>query len=390
MNFYSVHRDETPLLVIDFYNLAFGVGSNNIYDTICAGGHQTVLNAWNKTLTALKATGSSLVFFVDLNVQEDKIAEWLRRRNKEFELYKQLYFAIENGTLLDYTRSADISSVLGSTLRAMIMMAKEFGDVHYSFRHECDLETARYATRHNALAIISSDTDFLIFAGRWRYWSAKDLHIDTLNQVKTIEFNRNGLAKICSLSQHQLPLLATLLTNDFTHDYFDRLRDFYNKLGPMKSVIENVASYVKRVGSAHLTDLDIRRLTQHVFGKADEKIQRLIRQSLNSYDLDYPDAVIDDPLEQKLLNTDVYDTYIYFMGNIQDIILGIYDMRDCKGETNFSALLIDWAKRKTGIVTKRNNEPYTFTLLTKKYFYEDYAIHKEEAIHPECKFLKMC
>ncbi|XP_055309991.1 uncharacterized protein LOC129573501 isoform X2 [Sitodiplosis mosellana] len=188
-----------------------------------------------------------------------------------------------------------------------------------------------------------------------------------LNQMRTIEFNRNGLATICSLSQHHLPLLATLLTNDFTHDYYDQLVNFYTSLGPMKFVVKNVARYVKKVGSAHLSDLDIRRLTQHAFGEADNKIQRLIRQSLDSYNIDFPPVIIEDPMELKLLNTGMYELYMYYMGEIQDIILGMYDMRDCKSETNLPLLLTDWA----------------FTLLTKKQFNEDYIIHKEEPIYPE-------
>lgn len=376
---------ETPLLVIDFFNLSFCMGSNNMYAIICAGGHQAVLNTWNKTLTALKATGCSLVFFVDVNIQEDKIQEWLDRRNREFKIYKKLYLIIGLGELPIYLSQLKESSVLSTTLRAMAKMANTFGEVHYSFRHECDQETAQYATRHNALAVISSDTDFLIFDGPWKYWSANDLHFGPFNQMRTIEFNRKGLAAVCALSQRHLPLLATLLTNDFTHGYYDQLSDFYNKLGPIKYRIPNVACYVKKVGSEKLTDLDIRRLTQHAFGKADDKIQRLIKRSLDSYNIDYPDVVIDDPIEQKLVNTDMYEPYVYFMGAIQDIILGLYDMRNCKSEINFPELLTEWAKRKTGIVRNGSGDSYTFTLLIKKHFDEDYAAHTEMPIYPECK-----
>ena len=82
----------------------------------------------------------------------------------------------------------------------------------------------------------------------------------------------------------------------------------------------------------------------------------------------------------------MYEPYMYYMGSIQDIIFGIYDMRDCRSETNLPWLLTDWAKRKTGIVRHRiKDDSYTFTLLTKKKFNEDYKIHKEEPIYPQCK-----
>lgn len=376
-----------PLLVIDFYNLCFRLGSNiTALDSVCGGGHQAIFDAWKKLLSALKATGASLVFFVDLNVQEGKIDEWLRRRNDEFKAFVELYGFIELGLTKEYLSDATEGCMPGSAFNAIIMISKTFGDVHYSFRYECDLEMAQYATRQNALAIISSDTDFLIFDGPWRYWSAKDLHIGSFNQLRTIEFNRKGLQSVCSLSQHQLPLLATLLTNDYTHEYHDQLLNFYNSLGPMQYVVKNVARYVKKVGSVYMSDLDIRRLTQHVFGKSDDKIQRLIRQSLDSYNIDFVPLVVEYPLEQTLLNTAMYEPYVYYMGSIQDIILGVYDMRDCKAETNLPWLLTDWAKRKTGIVRHRGkDDAYTFTLLAKKQFNEDYKIHNEKPIYPQCK-----
>lgn len=375
------------MLVIDFYNLCFCLGSNiTALDTVCSGGRQAIFEEWKKLLTALKATGAALVFFVDLNVHEGKVDEWLRRRNREFESHWELYGFIELGLISAILSDASEGCVPGSAVHAMIKISKTFGDVHYSFRHECDLEMAQYAMRENALAIVSSDTDFLIFDGSWRYWSAKDLHIGPLNQLRTIEFNRKGLETVCSLSQYHLPLLATLLTNDFTHEYHDQLLNFYNSLGPMKYVVKNVARYVKKVGSVYLSDLDIRRLTQHAFGRADDKIQRLIRQSLDSYNIDFVPVIVEYPLEKTLLNTAMYEPYIYYMGSIQDIILGLYDMRDCRSETNLPWLLADWAKRKTGIVRHQiKDDSYTFTLLTKKQIKEDYKAHKEEPIYPQCK-----
>lgn len=197
-----------------------------------------------------------------------------------------------------------------------------FGDFHYSVKNECDAEIAQYAKRHSAFAVITSDTDFLIFDGSYKRWSAKDIQImDSLKstedtEIWTIEFNQSALKNCLSLSQHHLPLFATLLTNDFTRGYFDKLVGFYKSLGPFKYRVENVARYVRKVGSTPLSNLDIRRLTQHTFGKSDAKIQSLIRQSLDSYNIDLPAPILDDPLEEKLLylNSDMYKYYMLHMG----------------------------------------------------------------------------
>ncbi|XP_031638346.1 uncharacterized protein LOC116350635 [Contarinia nasturtii] len=375
------HPGQKPILVIDFYNLCFSLTAN-IHDSVCGGDDQKSSNSLRKILSTLKDAGCSLVFFMDLNVQEGKIDEWLSRRNAEFQSNIILYDRI--GLLpLSELFDTDEGAVLGSTLNALKAIAKTYGEFHYSSRYECDLETAQYATQNNALAILSSDTDFLIFDGPWKNWSIHDLHFYRTNEIRTIEFDRNGLAKVCSLSRYQLPLFATLLGNDFTKKYEDQLEKFYNSLGPFKYRIRNVAAYARKVGSEYLSDLDIRRLSQHVFGKADKKIQQVIRDSLDSYNIDIPSATIDDPLEEKLLNTDMYEPYTYLMGTILDIILDCYDMRGCKPEANYPLLIADWYKRNVGILRQRNNDSeFTFTILMKKSIDVGYKAYTETPIYP--------
>lgn len=61
-------------------------------------------------------------------------------------------------------------------------------------------------------------------------------------------------------------------------------------------------------------------------------------------------------------------------------------MRGCKPGANITLLLIDWLKRKTGIVKQRfEDDSITFKVLAKKGVDEDFMVHIEKPIYPDCK-----
>ncbi|XP_031625913.1 uncharacterized protein LOC116342439 [Contarinia nasturtii] len=374
----------TPIIVIDFLSLTNGVVKKD-EDIICGGRHKIALNRWKELLNALKGTGSELVFFSDLTIQEGKIDEWLLRRDEEFEVYTEVYDLISSGIpLSEVVANQTNRKALTSTFYGMAIIAQNYGQFHYSIRHECDLEIAQYAKRNGALAVISNDTDFLIFDGEWRFWSSQDIKIIHSNRLKTIEFNRNGIANICSLATYQLPLFSTLLANDFTHIYYNQLARFYCTMGPMKYRIKNVARYVRRVGHVNLNDSDITQIIQHVFGYIDDDLQRVFRQSLNAYNTDFPAIHIDDPLEKKLLLTKMYRPYMSNLSSINGFTLPYYDMRGSATNTiSFSMMLIHWIQRRKGILRQTSKESQTFLVLAKKEINQHFMAHSEEPIYPE-------
>lgn len=382
------HPGQKPIIVIDFLSLTIGVPRRQ-EDVICGGRHKITLDEWRRILNALKSTDCSLVFFSDLKIQEGKIEEWCARRNEEFTIYTELYDLIECGTTLteiirqqtDQQRKA-----LSSTFKGMAVIASSYGEFISSVRHECDLEIAQYAKEHNALAVLTNDTDFLIFDGSWRLWSTQYIHVTKSNRLNTTEYNRHGLVNIFSLSQKQLPLFATLLANDFTHVYYNQLARFYCSMGPMKFRIHNVARYVRRFRNNNLSDEDIKQIIYDVFGYVDANIEEIFRQSLASYKTDIPLVPIDDTLEKKLLNTKMYRVYMTSNSSVEGLTMCYHDMRGYKADSILPMLQIGWMKRRRGIVNRRNkNKSITFTLLAKKSIDEHFMPTTEENIYPDCK-----
>ncbi|XP_031628378.1 constitutive coactivator of PPAR-gamma-like protein 1 [Contarinia nasturtii] len=383
-NWKSAHPQKTPIIVVDFLSLAIGITTDKS-DAICGGRHQIVLNSWKKLLDAFQATGCELVFFSDLGIQEAKIDVWNGRRDQEFQTNVDLYNMIEHGLPLSrIVAENDDKCTLKSLFYGMAQVARRYGEFHYSTKYECDLEIAQYAKQHNCLAVITNDTDFLIFDGAWKLWSPSDVRLTPANRLTTVEYNRNSLANKCLLSQNQLPLFATLIGNDFTHGCYDQLGKFHGSLGPFRMKFQNVANFVRLVWRANLTDSDIQKIVVRVFGYADDEKNEMIKNSIKSYDTNFIPAAIDDPIEEKLQNTALYRIYMDNMCPIYGSSLGFYDMRGSEAIINIPKLLNDWIKRRKGILLQRyNNKSLTFTLLAKRNVNENCLAYTETPIYPD-------
>lgn len=355
-------------------------------DIICGGRHKIALDSWKQILNALKASGCSLVFYSDLHLQESKIDTWLARRNGRFDFYASIYQLIGIGASLDMIVAAIAkeTQALMTTFDGMEVIAHTYGEFHHAIKYECDVELAQYANQHNAMAIISDDTDFLIFEGSWKLWSCSDFKLSATNQATTTEYNRNGVANICSLSQYQLPLFATLAGNGFIK--YEQLVGFHRSLGPMSDKIKNIAHFVRGFNSNPLSDSNIEGISQRVFGCSDSKTKLLIRQGIDSYKTNFPSPTIVDHLELKLLKTNMYRAYASHMYHIQGITMQYYDMQNPDSSISFPMLLTQWLKRRIGVLrNKSKHNPFTFTLLAKKDVDQFYVAHKETAIYPDCK-----
>lgn len=327
----------------------------------------------------------ALVFFSDLNIQMGKIDEWLSRRNNEFDYYTNLYDAIVSGKSLSTIVAEQVGNgekrSITSVFYGMAVIAHQYGEFFFSTKHEADLELAQYAKNHEAMAVISDDTDFLIFEGSWRLWSAQNIQITPTNQLKTLEYNRQGIANKLALSTHQLPLFATLMGNDFTKPYFNELSNLYKQIGGFRNKIQNIARFIRNMNQ----DINIRRIVQLMCGSANNEMEQLIKNSIDSYNTDFLPAIPSDPIEMKLLHTNMYRPYMGNMGLVHGLTMPFYDMRGyVPTHTNLANLLTDWIKRRKGVVLSGRTDSSSFTLLARRSFHEKCMAHAETLTRPDC------
>lgn len=155
----------------------------------------------------------------------------------------------------------------------MEMIAQTFGEMRFTVDHECDVEMANYAKQHHVMAIMSDNTDFLIYEGPWKQWTTKNLRVNHCGEVLTVEYDRNAVRMMCQSTQ--LPLLATLLGTDFMKAYYTQLNASHRTLGDTQQKVQNCARFIRE----HCNEpLNLHRITAMVFGDdANDEKEHLIR-----------------------------------------------------------------------------------------------------------------
>lgn len=258
----------------------------------------------------LKRIGCKLICISDLYIPESKAAKKLFSQDIGYVATTKLYDAIENGQI-DLTGTyKNITNIpkrpLKSAFHGMAAVAHDKCDQFYrSTKHEADLEIARYAKQHQVMAILSNDTDFLIFDGSWRLWSTEHIRITRANRLITTEYNRKSIKKVLSLSNRQLPLFATLMGNDITNQKIINIKieSFFKAIDPSKHRIHNIADYVRDLSDdidnfTIISDDDLRRIITPILGGAYDRWEKLIRSSIDSYNTDLLSVHKNDSMEE--------------------------------------------------------------------------------------------
>lgn len=355
---------------------------SNFKNVVCGERHRNQIEIYDAIFAKLIAIGCKLVFYTDLNVQPEKVSTWLKRRQDEITYYTSLYDYIESGLTLDQiVAQMKEQKAMPAVFYSIQMVAWKYGEFRQCHVHECDLEVARYATENDALAVISNDTDFLIYEGGWRFWNVDDIS----TALNATEFDRFGIARLLALSAEQRPLFATLIGNDFTNhnEIFKDLSQFHSSLGDWKRKFYNVADFVRKLQRNRLTTDDMKLIARRVFG--DENMHTLLKESIDSYSLSYAIAPL-DPIAAKMAGNPMQTCYLELNGLIQTINLPFCDLRGSTG--NLTMVLLDCLKRTIGVLRQhKNDESFTFTILIRKCVKElYYAPITEKPIYPHCKY----
>jgi hypothetical protein len=192
-------------------------------ELLCGGRHQIYRQTLEDLLEKLSKV-ADLVFFEDGPVVNHKMETWLKRQNEKYlksiniieEIYRERPVREIARDVWDIPRITTYLSMIEETI-------KKFGELVVTVTKECDTELARYANNNpTVLAIFADDSDFLIFKGKWRYFSLSQLNLENLT---TLEYDKIALRDFLGLDDRQMIVLSTLGGNDIIN--YDEVRGFH-------------------------------------------------------------------------------------------------------------------------------------------------------------------
>ena len=209
----TVHAAETrpPWIVVDssctFPNVYREGGINGICGYQYAAYERIIVGF----VKSFRNIGVEPIFFFDGPSLIQKRNEWIQRKVQTYYFYQELMTQIWNGKYkgdqADYVISPcgiDMFEryVLSEVCNCKVIVSLE----------ECDEEIALFAKQNsNVVAILSQDSDFVIFNAAGYNLSAYHLDVTALT---TKAYSSVRLAELHDLDQCWLPALATLLGND--------------------------------------------------------------------------------------------------------------------------------------------------------------------------------
>lgn len=322
---------------------------------------------------------ADLVFFEDGTLLEQKVDTWIQRQNNKYNNSINVLNCLESETNVDDALRSCKQIPRTTAHRTIIEeIAKKNGRLIKSTSRDCDSEIATYAAEHSTLAILADDTDFLIFAGKWRIFSVKQINLRTRN-FETMEYNREALRRFLRLSDDQLILLATFNGNDIIK--YENVRDFHKAvIGPGHDFcnlrINTLANFIR----THSLEDMIRQISYHVHPDC----LKLLGESVEMYNISSDDDNNEDTennLMRFCMSKDFFFISEILKLNIKTFTLSYTDLR----QPNMQKLphaYIKLLRKQIGIVLMHEQKGNDTRLITKLSHEEDYKINRITPIFP--------
>ncbi|XP_055642233.1 uncharacterized protein LOC129779021 [Toxorhynchites rutilus septentrionalis] len=380
----AVPNPPAPIIVVDLMSLYHPLSHSDPEGLLCGGRFNKITALLESFFSKLTNLGAKLVFFYDGPVQDMKYDTWLKRQGDKYNQLIEIIDSVDKGLDLKSLIKLYGRNIPAQTNYPLRQVARKHGIFITSIAKECDQELASYASRVQALALLSNDTDFMIYKGFWRYWSSKSINFETLS---TMEYNRLALVRHLGLKFNQMPLFATLAGNDVIQ--YDEVHHFHRRLGRHREKFYNLARFVQQ-HSERRTEHELWNILREVFGRAsNKKLMQRFRESLNFYTLEKNHPQLnptgDDFLDLLLKQEDTFSYQIY-TGHPYNITTNFTDMRTNEFGSQYPILVVPVILRKAGIVLYHLKEQQKFSrcsLVVKLFHNTPHDFHKLSVYFPD-------
>lgn len=370
---FSDNENEKPTIIIDVIPLTYSLCTNN-YESVLGGERRMYIEVTTKFFSMLKEHGVKMIFVTDGPLMENRIGVWCERRAAEFAIKNRVLYDIDNNK---YEKKCD-THLESSFYNSLLKIAREFGTIIVATDRDCDAIVAHQANEHNALAVISPDTDFLIYQGKWNQWIVDYIGVGEGGGIAITAhcFNRNKLINHLGLNREQMKIFATIAGNDYTSPFY------FKKRGRTGVKIKNFADIAKFCENCkpEFDDSLYRRIADFIYGNTvnpnpPESIN-MIRTSIESYNIDFELQPQNGYLEMYIRE----NALIYSVLNER---IFQYKMNYMEFQGGFVNRILCTLRRISGVLLyARKNESPTFKLLTKRSLEEEYELMEEQPVYP--------
>lgn len=331
-----------PVIVVDLMCLVRPFIRLDTAGLICGGRFNEMSRHMDAFFGELKSLGVELNFFCDGPVRTISPDKWCEKRDLYYRKMVKLFDGVDNGQELGTLQGfGDRPFHYVCTLKESAM---KHGQFHWAIARECDQEMAAFANKSQALAIMTDDSDMLIYEGPWRFWCVGKLNVKNFT---LIEYDRVALRAFLGLSPAQMPLLATLVGNDLVDT--DALRNFHRRIGRLEN-ITNVANFIRN--RKKQTDESILMAALEFCSNRRALMDRF-EESMDCYQLNFQPfnrKDMHDPIEAILLSRNVALFYQMWHSNNIECNAGMIDLREEQLGQEVHRLIIALILRMGGII----------------------------------------
>lgn len=264
--------------------------TNDIENLLC-GRHNIYLQTVTAFFDVLKENGAKMVFICDGKIYSNKLDEWSKRRSKEYgQSVAVMQNLMEDAFML---RGSARPPKIGIkyVAKSFLKVVENYGEVVTATEADCDMLVVSYACDNDVLAVIGSDSDYLVYEGNWQFWHTDFFNIEKLMAMK---FDRELLRSTLNLSSDQMKIFATILGNDYTKSL--RRKPIGAHLPDRKAYINYVSQFCETLQLPFTRTLyaDIKN---RFFEGDTEEVVRAIDMSIESYSVSHFCDLIRDEFE---------------------------------------------------------------------------------------------
>lgn len=367
--FNNVRTKKDAIIIFDVMGFIHKFGHSHT-ELILGGRRHMYLLTFEKFILELIHAGASLAFFCDGQLKSDRINIWCERREHEFKVTNEVLAARSKSVKLPKKRFG-CKAIVSSLLK--LIEDKRYGDIVIATHMDCDAAIAKYANENDALAVIASDCDFLIFDGKFQWWDVISLQ---MHRMVAKSYNRNKFIEILNLTYDQMKYLATIGGNDYTRNLIRKRYDFHA-----------IANFCRSLCSDY-DETICHDIIKFMKIEANQNNIDCVNTSIKSYDIKFDESFESSNRMDKYCASNVL-LYAFWTNEIFQYEANFLHAKESEHITNnnlftiMDTLLMVFRKLGGILLKSSSNKNPVLKIVTKYSSVENYTLKEHVPVYPE-------